>query len=64
MRPSVGDSRLAMRKIWYLLRETGHYLRQTKRWWLLPIVITILILALLALLLHTASTYPIIYPFL
>jgi len=53
-----------MRKIWYLLRETGHYLRQTKRWWLLPIVITILLLALLALLLHTASTYPIIYPFL
>lgn len=53
-----------MRRIWYILKEMGHYLRQTGRWWLIPILVILLILVLLVLLLHTASTYPIIYPFL
>ena len=53
-----------MRKLVYLAREAAHYLKTTKRWWLLPILVVLALLVVLVLILETASTYPIIYPFL
>jgi hypothetical protein len=57
-----------MRRLWWLLRESVHYLRARAPWWLfpvlLPILVIFLLLVLLVLILHTASLFPIIYPFI
>ena len=44
-----------------LLRELWEFLNQTKKWWLLPIVVTLLLAGLLIMLSGTALA-PFIYP--
>ena len=43
------------------LGEVLHYLRHSKRWWLTPIIIVLLLLALVALLSGIAPALPFIY---
>ena len=45
-----------------LLRELWSFLRDNKKWWLLPILITLLALGLMVLLSGTGLA-PFIYPF-
>jgi len=41
--------------------EILHYLRHSKRWWLTPIILVLLLLALVALLSGLAPALPFIY---
>lgn len=43
------------------LREIFHYLKQSKRWWLTPIILVLLLLAVVALLSGLAPALPFIY---
>ena len=43
------------------LREVLHYLGQSKRWWLTPIILVFLFLAVVALLSGLAPALPFIY---
>lgn len=44
-----------------LTREIIHYLQENKRWWLLPIVLVLALLAVVALLSGLAPALPFIY---
>jgi hypothetical protein len=48
-----------------LLTELGLFLRYSKRWWLAPILVMIVLLSLLIVLAHTVPAfYPLLYPFM
>ena len=44
----------------FFLLELWHFLRQTKKWWLLPVLVTLLLLGLLMWMSTTAAA-PFIY---
>ena len=48
-------------KLASLLKEIINYLRQNKRWWLTPIILVLLLLALVALSAGLAPVLPFIY---
>ena len=45
-----------------LIREFGEFLIQSKKWWMIPLVLIILVIGLLASMLNSPAA-PLIYPF-
>lgn len=52
---------MSLRGTWRLLAEFGLFLRHNKRWWLAPIIITIVLLGLLIALAQVAPYFPLFY---
>jgi len=50
--------------MWQLLRELMIFLRQEKKWWLIPLVGVLLLLALLVLFSANPALAPFMYPFI
>jgi hypothetical protein len=47
-----------------LIKEFFLFLRQEKKWWLLPLVVTLLVLGLLLIFGSTPFLAPLMYPFM
>lgn len=48
-------------KKWVILKEMWDFLKENKKWWLLPIVITFFLVSLLLYMTQTAVVAPFIY---
>ncbi len=45
-----------------LIRELVLYLKEEKKWWLIPLCLLLLILGLLIIFIHTSALAPFVYP--
>lgn len=45
-----------------LISEFWYFLKHNKKWWLIPILVTILLIGLIAVLASNPATAPFIYP--
>ena len=50
--------------MWALLKEFLAFLRQEKKWWLVPLVVILLALGALIAFTSTSALGPLLYPFL
>jgi hypothetical protein len=50
--------------MWDLAKEFGRFLRQEKKWWLLPLVIALIVIGALVVFTSSSALAPFLYPFL
>ena len=50
--------------MWQLFKEFLLFLRQEKKWWLIPLVVILLVLGALIVFTGTSVLAPLMYPFL
>ncbi|MCU0788707.1 MAG: DUF5989 family protein [Verrucomicrobia bacterium] len=50
--------------MWQLFREFLQFLRQEKKWWLIPLVLMLLVLAALIVFSGGSVLAPLMYPFM
>jgi hypothetical protein len=50
--------------MWQLLKEFVAFLRQEKKWWLLPLVVILVAIGAVIVFTHTSILAPLLYPFL
>ena len=50
--------------MWQLLKEFLTFLRQEKKWWLIPLVLMLLVIGAVIVFTHTSILAPFLYPFL
>jgi hypothetical protein len=50
--------------MWSLLKEFLRFLRQEKKWWLLPLVVILLVLGALMVISSGSVLSPFLYPFM
>lgn len=53
-----------MASMWRLLRELLSFLRQEKKWWLIPLILVLVLLAAIVLFSANPALAPFMYPFL
>ncbi len=54
---------MSVRGTWRLFADLGLFIRHQKKWWLLPIIVTIVLTSVFILLAHTApGLFPLLYP--
>ena len=49
------------KKHFYLLKDLWEFMKENKKWWLLPIVITLILLGILIIFGQSSSVSPFIY---
>jgi hypothetical protein len=50
--------------VWQLIKEFGLFLRQEKKWWLVPLIVVLLALGALILFSGSSALAPFMYPFM
>ncbi|HTI69750.1 MAG TPA: DUF5989 family protein [Candidatus Limnocylindria bacterium] len=50
--------------MWQLSKEFLRFLREEKKWWLIPLFVILLLLALVVIFGHNSVLAPFMYPFL
>lgn len=52
-----------MARRFYLLRDVYNFMKENKKWWLLPIVVILVLFGILIVLAQSSSLSPFIYAF-